>query len=93
MLQMLYKETRYKLNSSLTSLGIFFTQTLTSINLSSNQIGPKEVQILANALQRNQVISIVLSLLHANYSNRRLPQLTSALIQSDQKECSILPML
>ncbi len=73
----------------------YFTQTLTTLNLYSIQIGSEEVQHLANALQINKVsaILILISSAFAQFLHRQPPRYFLVTIESDRKEQNILLVL
>jgi tRNA G37 N-methylase Trm5 len=60
-----------------------FQQTLTDINLGSNDIGPEGAKYLANALQLNKVITIYLSCLHHSHAFLTGTQIIISQIQSN----------
>ena len=67
-----------------------FTQTLTTLNLCWNEIGPQGTQHIASALQINKVTILLLLLLinptFTHPSHRHSPHLTSPPIKSETKE-------
>jgi hypothetical protein len=65
----------------------YFSQTLTTLDLTSNQIGDQGAQHLANALQQNKVTRFSSLFFPFNYSlsifHRNSPHLTSIIGQID----------
>ena len=73
----------------------FFTQTLTTLDLSRNQIRPAGAQHLADALQNNTVTLYPCyssSFHHIRFSHRHSPHYISETIKSDMSEHNIWPM-
>jgi hypothetical protein len=77
-----------------------FTQTLTTLALVWNEIGPQGAQYLASVLQINKVTSILLLPLlllltspFTHFSHRHSTHYASHPMKSDHKEHEILPML
>jgi hypothetical protein len=75
----------------------YFAQTLTTLDLSYNEIGAQGAEHLANALQQNKVTRFAQALLLFNSSctifHRHWPHFTSVTIKSVIKEQNILRML
>jgi hypothetical protein len=72
----------------------YFLQTLTTLNLAGNKIGPKGAEHLSNALEQNKVVE--LSTLYIRFNrlfaifHRHLLHLISLPVESVRKDLNIL---